>query len=258
MKIYEEKLSDVTRYIEGLRDVSLDDKEHEFEAIMKRITKFKEITSETRILEIGTGIGWFPSLCKRHGFTCKGLEISPQLVEYGKDLGRKIGIVPDIELGNIEETDLGKEQYDVIIASSVFEHVEHWQSGLTRIYEALTTGGLMFFFSTNKFCPKSGEYNMLFYSWLPNKWRYRFRMARQGKDIMKLGIDFHQFTHPRLRRFFHRLGYARVLDVFDIVGLDLEYPKLWKKILIRTVMCIPPLKIVPLTFVRGTMFICVK
>ncbi|MEW6334631.1 MAG: class I SAM-dependent methyltransferase [Thermodesulfobacteriota bacterium] len=258
MRIHQEDLSDVTRFIEGLKHLRLDDKEHDYQWVMKRITKFKKITPETKILEIGTGIGWFPILCKRHGLSCKGLEISPQLIEYGKRLGRSIGIDADIELGNVEETDLGREQYDVIVASSLFEHVENWQSGLTRIYEALTAGGLMFFFSTNKYCPKSGEYPMPFYSWLPDTWRYRLRMARQGADIMKLGIDFHQFTYGRLRRFFHGLGYARVLDLFDIVGLDLERPTLLKKTLIKTARRLPALKTVPLTFVRGTMFICLK
>ena len=134
--------------------------------------------------EIGTGTGWFPLLCKKNGLNCKGLEISPQLIEYAREVGRTYGIEPDIELGNLENTDLGRSTYDVIIASSVFEHVEYWQQGLKKIYDALTLGGVLFFESTNKFSFTSGEYTAVpLYGWLPNAARYKLRKMVHGEDI---------------------------------------------------------------------------
>jgi hypothetical protein len=44
-------------------------------------------------------------------------------------------------LGNLEEVDLGEGVYDVIIASSVFEHVEFWRVCLDKLYRAHVTGG---------------------------------------------------------------------------------------------------------------------
>ena len=38
------------------------------------------------------------------------------------------------------------------------------------------------------------------------------RGARQGQDIMKLGIDFHQFTYPQLRGYFREVGFSTVMD----------------------------------------------
>jgi ubiquinone/menaquinone biosynthesis C-methylase UbiE len=151
------------------------------------------------------------------------------------------------------------EQYDVVIASSVFEHVEHWRSGLAKIYKALKPGGAMFFESTNKFSfAKSGEFHKVpLYGWLPDAARYRLRMATHGKDIMKLGIDFNQFRHSLLRREFKKLGFRKVLDVVDLVDADRLSPL--KRSVTLASRTLPPVRSLLLTFVMpATTFVCQK
>jgi SAM-dependent methyltransferase len=259
MEIYHGELSDVTRFIESNRHISLEDKQAEFEQLLDLIERFKTIDGTSRILEIGTGTGWFPLLCKKQGLRCKGIEISPALVEYAGKLGERYGIEPDIELGNIEETSVGVEQYDVIIAMAVFEHVENWRRGIEHVYKGLKPGGLLYFWSTNKFSFTSGEYHIPLYGWLPDALRYRLRIARQGADIMKLGIDFNQFTYQGLRRFFKQTGFSTVMDPFDIFDPNtLHDPRPWKRIALRTLRRIPPLRHLALVFAPGTCFICIK
>ena len=125
MRIYYD-LSHVNSYIQGNAHLTLENIEPQYQSIMKRINKFKEINKDTGILEVGTGTGWFPILCKKNGISCEGIEICPQLVEYAIRYGRKYGIQPDIELRNVEESDIGISKYDVVVATSTFEHVEHW------------------------------------------------------------------------------------------------------------------------------------
>lgn len=259
MKIYHEELSDVVRYIATANHNELEDNEWQFKYLLRMMKRFKDIDRETRILEVGTGTGWFPILCKKEGLSCKGLEISPQLVEYARYFGKKYGVEPDIELGNIEETDIGALQYDVVVATSTFEHVEHWQSGLRKIFDALKPGGLLYFYSTNKFSFTSGEYNFPLYGWMPNSWRYRLRKNRQGEDIMKLGIDFNQFTPWQLRRFFKDLGFSQILDRVEVLDPDNLYnPRFHKKVALKILQGFPPLKHLILLFSKGTLFICIK
>ena len=219
MRIYYD-LSHVNSYIQGNVHLTLENMEPQYQSIMKRINKYKEINKDTRILEVGTGTGWFPILCKKNGISCEGIEICPQLVEYAIQYGRKYGIQPDIELRNVEESDIGISKYDVVIATSTFEHVEHWERGIRNIFNALRPGGLFYFYSTNKFSLRSGECNFPFYGWLPNQWRYRIRIARTGEDIMKLGIDFNQFNYFQLRRFFLDVGFSKIFDRFEIIDSD--------------------------------------
>lgn len=258
MKVHHD-LHVIGKYLIDQRKLAIQDFVSQFEKTIKRIKKFKEIHSGTKILEVGTGTGWFPILCKKHGIACEGLEICPQLVEYAYEFGQMNGVKPDIRLGNIEEEEIGQSQYDIIIALSTFEHVEHWQMGLRKIYEALKPGGLFYFYSTNRFSFRSGEFNMPFYGWLPDRWRYRIRIAFSGEEIMKLGIDFNQFSHFQLKRFFKELGFESILDLFDIIEpSDLIYRKWWKIAALWLASKVKALRLLGLCFSGGTLFICIK
>jgi SAM-dependent methyltransferase len=257
MKTYQEELSDITRYIETMRHLRLEDHQREYEKYLDQIRRFHTLDNSTRILEIGIGTGWFPVLCKINGLSCKGLEISPQLIEYAREFGRANGVEIDVDLGNAEENDLGSEQYDVILAQSVFEHIEHWELAAERIYRALRPGGLFCFSSTNKFSFTSGEYDFPLYGWLPDQWRYRLRMWRQGDDIMKLGIDFNQFRYPLLRRTFERIGYKKILDRVEMSRPELASTP-FRRSVSRLAKTSPVMKKLVLTFADATVFCCVK
>jgi SAM-dependent methyltransferase len=257
MKIHYEELSDVTRYLQDHRDTGVADKASQAESYLRVCGKRVPIGAQTRMLEIGTGTGWFPLYCQSKGLNCKGLEISPQLVDRARELAASNGLACNIELGNIETDDIGEDCYDVIVCSNVFEHVEDWRAGIARVYRALRSGGVMFFESTSKFSFTSGEYDFPLYGWLPDSWRYKLRISRQGPDIMKLGIDFNQFTYGLLRREFRRIGFREVLDRMALA--DEEYVSAaWKKPLVRVGRNFPPLRFLALTFSDVTRFLCVK
>jgi len=260
MRVHAEPLSDVTRYIENHKHIMLEDNETEFQSTIWRLRWFKHIDETTPILEIGIGTGWFPIKCKMKGLSCKGIEISPQLVEYAMELGRKYGVEPDIEIANVEEADLGESVYDIVVAASVFEHVEDWRSGIRNIYKALKPGGILYFNSTNRFSlAPSKEFRFPLYGWLPDAWRYRLRVSCQGEDIMHLGIDFNQFTYPVLRRFFKSVGFHTVLDLVDMFDADhLRSNKTWKRLVIKGLQRAQLLKHLFLVIAPGTTFVCVK
>ncbi|HKR61717.1 MAG TPA: class I SAM-dependent methyltransferase [Pyrinomonadaceae bacterium] len=257
MHIHYEDLADVSRYIENHSHIRLEDQKPTLENILENIKRFKKLDGNSRILEIGVGSGWFQIYCKQQGLKIEGLEISPQLAEVAKEFGRRNDVELDLRVGNIEETQIEREGYDVIVASSVFEHVEDWHSGVRKIFESLKPGGVFYFDSTNKFSFTSGEYNFPLYGWMPNSWRYSLRKARQGADIMKLGIDFHQFTYPQLRRFFRRVGFSRVLDLVDFKDLSrVHSPR--KRLAFSSMKKSRALKHLALNFLPATIFICVK
>ena len=256
MQIHSDKLSEITRYIEN-QPKSLEAKEAQYQNYLRLIRKARPVGANTRILEVGTGTGWFPLLCKMRGLSCKGLEISPQLIDHALETGKAYGIEPDIELGNIEDTDLGREEFDVIVAVCVFEHVERWRSGLEKLYTALKPGGAFLFISTNKFFIGHNEYPWCFYGWLPDWLRYRYRMWRVGPEVMKLGIDFNQFRHSQLKRAFRKIGFRTILDRIDATAPE-EVPAGWKRTALNLCKALGPLGKPALTFAEATLFVCVK
>ena len=256
MRIHEKEPRAIKDYIAKHRDVTLEDEELTFKNYIAYISKFRTIDASTKMLEIGVGTGWFPILCKAKGLSCKGVDISPHLIEYAKALGAQVGVEPDLELANIEDCDLGKEQYDVIIASSVFEHVEYWETTLQKVFDALRPGGVLFFESTNKFSWRSGEFNFPFYGWFPDFIRYRLRIALQGPDIMHLGIDFNQFRYGQLRRVFNEMGFRRIADRVELAEPSTKTG--WKRSLYEAAQKSVAVKTLMLTFMEATTFVCEK
>jgi cyclopropane fatty-acyl-phospholipid synthase-like methyltransferase len=212
MRIYDEPIPEVTRYLKNNGHKTIDDMRPAYDSTLRLLRQYLPLNQDTRILEIGTGTGWFPVMAQMDGLSVKGLEISPQLVENAKTWGRSLGIEPNVELGNAEETDIGDSRYDAVIANSVFEHIEKWELALSRVYKALKPGGVFWFASSNRWCPYSHEYPTLFYSYLPDQMRYQYRIKKAGPEIMKLGIDFNQFTYPQLRKAFKEVGFREVHD----------------------------------------------
>lgn len=76
---------------------------------------------------------------------------------------------------------------------------------------------------------------------------------------MKLGVDFNQFNHFQLKRFFRGVGFSKILDQFEIIERDnLIKPTLWKKAILKMIKIVRPLKLMGLIFSSGTLFICIK
>jgi 2-polyprenyl-3-methyl-5-hydroxy-6-metoxy-1,4-benzoquinol methylase len=249
----------VADYLDLRKDTFLDEMESEFASVMKLVSQYKTITPDTKVLEIGTGTGWFQIRCKRLGIPCRGLEIDPDLAACARELGAQHGVTVDIEVGSIEATDIGVGKYDFIVANSTFEHVEDWRTGLAKVAAALKDGGVFYFGSTNKFSFRSGEYWIPMYGWLPDSWRYRLRRTLQGDAIMGWGIDFNQFTYPQLRREFKRLGFSRAMDRADVLDpANLNNPTAMKKLLLGTLKRSRALKHLVLFFSRDTLFVCIK
>src|SRR5216683_1534471 len=97
MKAHQENLSAITRYIQKQSHLRLENHESAFSVYIRSIERHHRVDPGTKILEIGTGTGWFPIMCKLRGLSCKGLEISRQLIEYAHELGARYGVTPDIQ-----------------------------------------------------------------------------------------------------------------------------------------------------------------
>lgn len=255
MDIHCGDLADVSRYLTSKQHLRLEDMQTDYEAHIRAVSQFKPITRDSRMIEIGTGTGWFPLLCEQNGLQCEGLEISRQLIDHAVTWGAKYGLHPKIQLGNIEDQGIGENLYDVVWANCVFEHIEKWRLALDRIYAGLKPGGAFFFISTNKFRFKSSEYDFPLYDWLPDRLRYRLRIARQGPEVMKLGIDFNQFRYPQLRKVFRETGFRQIHDRIAVARVEGEG---WKPRLIRAARANPVAREVILTFCDATVFVCLK
>lgn len=260
MHVHQESLSTTARYLETEGARALETYEELFRRFLRQAEPFHSVTAKTRVLEVGIGTGGFLVVCAKHGLDCVGLEISPQLIEFAHERAARHGVSLDLRLGNIEDGVPAPGLFDIVIADAVFEHVEDWRGGLANVAAALRPGGLLIFSSTNRFAPWSGEFPRLpLYGWLPDRIRYWFRQVVEGPDVMRLGIDFHQFTYGTVRRALRETGFSRVYDIADLLDPErLNHPTRWKVALTRGMRRSRAVRHVMLTFWPATELVAVK
>jgi SAM-dependent methyltransferase len=248
-------------YVANLPSGSLERFQADYDSVMSKLASFCAITPTTEIFEVGSGLGWFEVLCAKHGLSCSAIESNAEIRDAALEFASRQGVRIDIALGSIEDTDIGRECFDVVIATSVFEHVRDYRRGLNRIYQALRPGGVLYFHSTNRFSLRSGEYpDVPFYGWLPYSLRERIRVQRQGPDVVILSaIDFNQFTYWGLLRVFRSLGFSRVLDRIEYLeATNISHRSLTRMLSLRAAKSFAPVRLGARVFASGNYFICVK
>jgi 2-polyprenyl-3-methyl-5-hydroxy-6-metoxy-1,4-benzoquinol methylase len=241
------------------KDFKIEKKIPEFNQFINNIKKFTEIKKDTKLFEVGTGNGWFQILCKKNGINSMGIDVVPHNIEFAENLAKKYNHNLDIILGSIESTDIGKSKYDIITALSVFEHVQYWKKGLLNVYNALKPNGLLLLISTNKFSLISGEYKFPFYGWLPKRIRFKLRSWFQGKEALSYNLDFNQFTYFHLSRFFKKVGFSKIFDIWDVIEeVDFLDSSFLKRYMIKFAKHSKLFSRLSLWFLPITFFICIK
>ena len=91
----------------------------------------------TRLLELGAGDGGFLDLAREHGLSVVGLEISREAARAAADRGHSMRV------GSAEEPLPGDEQFDLIVAWDLLEHLSAPRKCLVSAYEALAPGGAL-------------------------------------------------------------------------------------------------------------------
>lgn len=91
-----------------------------------------------RILDAGTGYGYFLLEMKRRGWEAMGLDISITGVEYGR---KRLGL--PILATTLEESRLPDDSFDVITAFYLIEHLPDPLGFLRECHRLLKTGGLI-------------------------------------------------------------------------------------------------------------------
>jgi len=94
--------------------------------------------SNGRLLDVGTGFGFFLVEMKKRGWEAAGVEISQKAMDYAKDaLG--LTIFP----GPLEKADLPDNDFDAVTGFYVVEHLSHPMAFLRKCHRLLKPGGLL-------------------------------------------------------------------------------------------------------------------
>jgi len=93
---------------------------------------------EGRLLDVGTGFGFFLAEMKKRGWDVTGVEISQKAIDYAKDV---LGL--DIHPGPLEKAYFPNCYFDAVTGFYVIEHLPHPMDFLRECHRILKPGGLL-------------------------------------------------------------------------------------------------------------------
>jgi SAM-dependent methyltransferase len=91
-----------------------------------------------KLLDVGTGFGFFLAEMRRRGWEASGIEISQRATDYAR---RVLGLI--ILTGPLEKADLPDNHFDVVTAFYVIEHLPNPLDFLRECHRILKPGGFL-------------------------------------------------------------------------------------------------------------------
>jgi 2-polyprenyl-3-methyl-5-hydroxy-6-metoxy-1,4-benzoquinol methylase len=96
------------------------------------------VSSFSSMFDIGCGYGFWMKYCQDRGIVTKGIDLSPETVEYATKT-----LALDASAASLEEYSFDR-RYDVMVMCDILEHVEEPNSQLQKIRGALNDAGVLF------------------------------------------------------------------------------------------------------------------
>ncbi len=146
--------------------------------MIKDLVKIFKIDENTKILEIGSGIGGYLSELAKIGCKVKSLDLNP--LEYTLKKFENIENVSIIE-GDITNAPFQDAEFDLIIASGVIEHVPNQKKMIQECKRILKKEGIFYLSFPPYYSPKGGHSISPFH-YLPKKIAFKlYKTFYQGK-----------------------------------------------------------------------------
>ena len=98
----------------------------------------KQYGSKGRLLDVGTGFGFFLVEMKKRGWETAGVEISQKAIDYAGDV---LGLT--IYPGPLEKAAFPDNDFDAVTGFYIVEHLSHPMAFLRECYRILKPGGLL-------------------------------------------------------------------------------------------------------------------
>ena len=96
-----------------------------------------------RILDVGTGCGFFSVLLAKLGHQVTGIDLTPAMIEKAKQIARERGVESDFEVMDAEHPDFPEGTFDVIVSRNLTWTLPHPAEAYGEWLRVLKPGGVL-------------------------------------------------------------------------------------------------------------------
>ena len=190
-------------------------------AIIRRMEPLVRAPRPWRVLDIGAAQGRGLIALSRLGHRASGVEPDRDAIEVSRQLAAREGVAVDMREGVAEAIPFADASFDLVIATSVLEHVGDLEASLREINRVLCVGGVFWFNSASAMCPRQMEIARFpAFGWYPDRLKRRIMAWARDHRPALVGHTrhpaFHWFTPGKARRKLVEAHFGEVLDRWDL------------------------------------------
>ncbi len=232
--------------------------------VMAAISTGIKLPEQAAVLDIGCAQGLWVYAAQKSGFAAYGVEPSPDALRTSCKLQQVLGVDLPIMGGIAESIPVASSTFDLVLASSVLEHVAHPGQVFSEVYRVLKRPGAFWFYTTNSLCPLQSEIRGYpLFPWYPDSVKRKIMEFCKEHRPKRVGYSdapaMNWFTPWKAKRMLTKAGFIRVLDRWDLATEE-HLPGRARRLffLVRFIRRTPALKVIADIFRPGCSYLALK
>jgi 2-polyprenyl-3-methyl-5-hydroxy-6-metoxy-1,4-benzoquinol methylase len=178
-----------------------------------------------RLLDVGSGLGESSVYFALQGARVTMADISPGMVQTGRELAKKDGVEVEGIVSSAEKLDVPAESYDLVYIANTIHHVQDREQLFQKIHRALKPGGRFFSFDPIAYNPVINVYRRM-----ATEVRTEDESPLTVRDLKLAGKYFPDVQH----REFWISTLALFLKYYAVDRIHPNQDRYWKRILRET------------------------
>ena len=102
-----------------------------------------------RILDAGTGTGFFACLLAAEGHEATGIDLTPDMIDHAEHMAAVLGLDVCFQLMDAEEPEFEPESFDVLVTRNLTWTLPHIEKAYREWYKLLKPGGILINFDAD-------------------------------------------------------------------------------------------------------------
>ena len=118
---------------------------------IKKISRFTDIDRPLKVLDVGTGPGFFPMLLGEMGHDVTGIDCTAEMLVVADANCRKRGVKAVFKQMDAQKLDFEDESFDIIISRNVTWNLENPRKAYLEWFRVIKNGGKVIVFDGNHY-----------------------------------------------------------------------------------------------------------